>query len=122
MKTFLIPFLCAPLAFGCASAIASSTEAASSSSACEIRMTEMSGGLRIEGIVYGTPGSTGNYRLELSKSGPSGVSDVRQGGDFMIDPSGETVVSVTEVGADTRGSYQAAMSVDGTAGPAHCDL
>lgn len=121
MKTFLIPFLCAPLAFGCAAAIASSTEAAAPN-ACEIRMTEMPGGLRIEGIVYGTPGSTGNYRLELSKSGPSGVSDVRQGGDFMIDPSGETVVSVTEVGADTRSSYHAAMTVDGTAGPAHCDL
>lgn len=107
-----------PLAFGCAAATASPPALAS----CEIRAIETSGNLRLESVVYGAPGDTGSYAMSFERSGAGGTSEVQQGGDFVIDETGEAVVSVTEVNRSGRDRFHARMTVEDYSGSYSCRL
>ncbi|PKP77277.1 MAG: hypothetical protein CVT81_10210 [Alphaproteobacteria bacterium HGW-Alphaproteobacteria-3] len=107
-----------PLAFGCAAATASPPAAES----CEIRAIETPSGMLFESVVYGMPGETGSYAVSFERSGSGGTSEVRQDGDFVIEESGEAVVSVTEVNRGARDRFHAHMTVESYSGSYSCGL
>lgn len=104
-----------PLALGLAAA-----SAAPAAVQCEIRASEVPGGLRLESVVYGAPGASGVYQLSLERSGSGGSSNVSQGGDFEIDGAGEAVVSVTEFNRGRRDGYDVTMTVEDAFGVSQC--
>jgi len=110
---FFVPFV-----FGCVAATASPPALDS----CEIRAIETPGGLRLESIAYGMPGESGSYAMSLERSGAGGTSEVRQGGDFVIDETGEAVLSVTEVTHGGHDRIHAHMTVENRSGSHSCDL
>lgn len=121
MSLKLTSLVCVPLLVGCAAAIASPPSSLAPHEACEIRATDMPGGMtRLESIVYGAPGTHGSYQVSMARSGPGGTSNVSQGGDYEIGPHGDAVVSVTEVNRSPRDRYSAVMTVDGPSGPYRC--
>ena len=99
-----------PLALGCALAPAASA-AHASSPRCEIRAIPIPGGLRLEGVVRGTPGLAGNYRLLLDEQSLDDVSQVGQGGAFRVGSAGESVVATTDVGLAVKATYRAEMRI-----------
>jgi len=107
-----------PIVFGCAAATASPP----APEACEIRAIETASGLRLESVVYGAPGEAGSYAMSLERTGSGGTSEVRQGGDFVIEDGGETVVSVTEFNRGARESLHAYMTVENGYGSYSCGL
>ncbi|MBX3446453.1 MAG: hypothetical protein KF765_06850 [Parvibaculaceae bacterium] len=123
MRLKLTSLVCVPLLVGCAAAIASPPPPLAQHEACEIRATDMPGGMmRLESVVYGAPGDWGNYQVSLARSGPGGTSNVSQGGDYEIGPNGDAVVSVTEVNRGPRDRYSAVMTIDGSSGPHRCEF
>lgn len=123
MSLKLTSLVCVPLLVGCAAAIASPPPPLAPHEACEIRATDMPGGMmRLESVVYGAPGAWGNYQVSLARSGPGGTSNVSQGGDYEIGPNGDAVVSVTEVNRGPRDRYSAVMTIDGASGPYRCEF
>ena len=120
MSMKLTSMVCVPLLFGCVAAVASPPPAAPYE-ACEIRATDLPGGMmRLESVVYGAPGAYGSYQVSMERSGPGGTSNVSQGGDYEIGPEGDAVVSVTEVNRGPRDRYSAVMTIDSAAGPYSC--
>lgn len=109
--------VCVPLIFGCVAATALPSPAPA---ACEIRASETSGGMMLESVVYGAPGTLGSYSFSLEKSGPAGTSSVSQGGEYEIGPEGDAVVSVTEVSHGAKDRYSALMTVEDSAGLYRC--
>lgn len=120
MSKFWIPLVALPLVLGCAATASVSSTVIPSSPQCEIRATGVPGGLRLESVVHGAPGSSGSYQLSLVRSGAGGTSNVSQGGDYEIDGAGEVVVSVTEFNRSVRDHYNIEMTVEGVFGKVHC--
>jgi hypothetical protein len=89
---------------------------------CEIRALETPSGMLFESVVYGMPGETGSYAVSFERSGSGGTSEVRQDGDFVIEESGEAVVSVTEVNRGARDRFHAHMTVESYSGSYSCGL
>ncbi|MBX3490628.1 MAG: hypothetical protein KF769_08445 [Parvibaculum sp.] len=120
MSKFRMSLAVLPLVLGCAAAsIASTNDVAPAG--CEIRAYDVAGGVRIESVVYGAPGSAGSYQLSLVRSGSGGTSNVSQGGDYEIDDAGEAVVSVTEFNRGARDRYSVEMTVEDAYGVTYCD-
>ena len=120
MPKFRMSLALLPLALGCAAA-SLVPASASAQAACEIRAYDVAGGVRIESVVYGAPGSSGSYQLSLVRSGSGGTSNVSQGGDYEIDDAGEAVVSVTEFNRGARDRYSVEMTVEDAYGVTYCD-
>ena len=120
MSKFRMSLAFLPLALGCAAASIVPAHA-SAPAACEIRAYDVAGGVRIESVVYGAPGSSGSYQLSLARSGSGGTSNVSQGGEYEIDGAGEAVVSVTEFNRGSRDRYSVEMTVEDAHGVTHCD-
>ena len=104
-----------------AAAAFSAPPAASMAPRCEVRITTIPEGLRIDGVVHGRPGKSGFYQLLLEKSGHSGSSQVSQGGAFTIPAGAEAVVSESEFNIARGDAYRITMAVTGSAGTTHCD-
>lgn len=119
MSKFRMSLAFLPLALGCAAASFGPANAAAIA-ACEIRTYDVAGGVRIESVVYGAPGSSGSYELSLARSGSGGTSNVSQGGDYEIDGAGEAIVSVTEFNRGSRDSFSVEMTVEDASGKVHC--
>ncbi len=60
---------------------------------CEIRKTGSEGSVRLTGVVSSSKAVTANARFLLTKSGPSGTSNINQGSDFNLAAGAETHVS-----------------------------
>ncbi|MBX3492205.1 MAG: hypothetical protein KF899_04545 [Parvibaculum sp.] len=120
MSKFRMSLAFLPLALGCAAASLVPASAAAPAE-CEIRAYDVAGGVRIESVVYGAPGSAGSYQLSLVRSGSGGTSNVSQGGDYEIDGAGEAIVSVTEFNRSARDRYSIEMTVEDAFGVTHCD-
>lgn len=88
---------------------------------CEIRMTEISGGARIESVVHGDPGTSGRYEFTLTRLGSGGTADVAQGGDYTIPEGGEITLAVSEFNHRPRDAFDAVLTVTGPDGSANCE-
>jgi hypothetical protein len=121
MSKFWISLALIPLALGVAATSVASPAGNPASAQCEIRATAIPGSLRLEGVVYGVPGDAGSYQLTLARSGPGGTSNVSQGGDYVVDASGEAVVSVSEFNRGARDTLDAVMTIEDSYGVSSCE-
>ncbi len=60
---------------------------------CEIRKTGGDTSVHLTGVIFSSTPITGNARFVLTKSGPSGSSNINQGNDFNLAAGSETHVS-----------------------------
>ncbi len=120
MSKFWMSLAFVPVALGGVAAASVVPANAVAAVECEIHATAVPGGLRLESVVYGMPGSSGAYQLTLARSGAGGSSNVSQGGDFEIDGSGQAVVSVTEFNRSHRDNYNVEMTVEDFSGVSYC--
>ena len=102
------------------SVAASAAEVPAHSPQCVIHAAHIRGGLRLEGVVRGTPGASGSYRFVLDEVGSDGNSKVGQGGNFVVAPFGESVVAESELSFGRGTSYRANMVVTSALGEATC--
>jgi hypothetical protein len=61
--------------------------------ACEIRKVSVGGSVQLTGVLSSSAAVTGNARFLLTKSGPSGTSNVNQGNAFDLAAGAEMHVS-----------------------------
>lgn len=104
-----------------AAALGSAPPHAPPGARCEVRLTQIPEGLRIAGVVHGRPGVSGVYRLQLTKSGAGGDSQVSQGGAYTISASSETTVSESDFNLAPGDVYRVSMTATGATGAMHCD-
>jgi len=76
---------------------------------CEIRLTPTRNGLRIEAIGRSDGAAAGDYELVVTKTGPSGDSDVVQGGPFELAAGREASLSATEFAVARGDRYRARL-------------
>jgi hypothetical protein len=110
-----------PLTLGFALAPTASAIVHASSPRCEIRAIPISGGLRLEGVVRGAPGLEGSYRLLLHEQSLDNVSQVGQGGTFIVGHAGESVVATADLGSVAITVYRAEMRISTGTISAKCD-
>ncbi len=60
---------------------------------CEIRKVDAEGSIHLTGVVSSSAALAGNFRFTLTKSGPSGSSNINQGNTFDLAAGAETYVS-----------------------------
>jgi len=77
---------------------------------CEVRATKVPGGLRLEAIVSGQGGNSGEYQFEVRKSAGGSSSTTAQGGTFEVGAGQETILS--EVTLSGAGTPVAELSVE----------
>lgn len=87
----------------------SAAEARAASISCEVRLTPIRRGLRIEAMAHSSHAVTGEYDLVISKHGPSGSSDISQGGPFEAPENAELVLSASEFGIERGDRYRARL-------------
>lgn len=88
---------------------------------CEVRVSRGRGIVHVETIAYGEPGMTGSYDATLMRSGAGGQGDTRQGGEFTIEDSGETVLSETEFNSARGDVFDAELTVRDAQGAVVCE-
>lgn len=88
---------------------------------CEVRVSRGRGLVHIEAIAYGEPGMSGSYDATLMRSGRGGSGDTRQGGEFTIEASGETVLSETEFNSGRGDMFDAELTVRDALGAVVCE-
>ena len=122
-----MPFLQAILAlviapFGAAEGtdIAMASKSAKALS-CEIRSTDIRGGVRLQAIVAGRGGASGEYEFVVAKSGGGGTSNVSQGGEFDISAGNETVVGEVTLGSAEKAKVKASLTVTSANGKTACE-
>ena len=74
---------------------------------CEVRFTPTSHGLRIEALAQSE--RSGEYELVVSKDGPSGTSEIVQGGPIAVADAAEIVLSASEFGVERGDRYSARL-------------
>lgn len=76
---------------------------------CEVRLTPTRRGLRIEAVAHSTYAVAGEYDLVISKDGPSGTSDISQGGPFEAPENSDVTLSASEFGVERGDRYRARL-------------
>ena len=87
---------------------------------CEIRSTDIRGGVRLEAIVIGRAGGSGEYQFVVAKSGGGGTSNISQGGEFEIRAGEETVVGEVTLGSREKAKVKARLTVGSGSGKLVC--
>ncbi|MFC0239164.1 curli-like amyloid fiber formation chaperone CsgH [Rhodopseudomonas telluris] len=88
--------------------------------ACDIRTTTEDGLLRIEAIATAAKPTTGTYRLVVTKSSATGISENHQSGSFELNSDGETVLTTIILDGSARGHYRASLIVESGLGRISC--
>jgi hypothetical protein len=88
---------------------------------CEIRSTDIRGGVRLEAVVVGRGGASGEYEFVVAKSGSGGTSNVSQGGDFEIGAGKEAVVGEVTLGSAEKAKVKARLTVSSASGKNACE-
>lgn len=88
---------------------------------CEVRVSRGRGIVHVEAIAFGEPGMSGSYDATLMRSGAGGQGDTRQGGEFTIEATGETVLSETEFNSARGDVFDAELTVRDEQGAVVCE-
>lgn len=78
---------------------------------CDVLFTRTSHGLRIEGVAHSTAPFAGEYDLVVTKDGPSGSSDINQGGEFAVHAGEEVTLGSSEFNVSRGDHYRARLSL-----------
>jgi curli production assembly/transport CsgH protein len=81
---------------------------------CEIRKTVGEGSIHLTGVIFSSESIAGNARFLLTKSGPSGTSNINQGNDFKLAAGTEAYVS--NVTINLRHGDHAVIELHATSG------
>jgi hypothetical protein len=85
---------------------------------CELRVTESGDRVVLEGVVVAKTAVEGSYRMQVSRAGAAGSSDINQGGDFSATPGAPSTLGTVTL--DSGGSYSAKLKVTWTGGSIEC--
>lgn len=103
---------------GCA-ASAGSGSASAGPLQCEI-VAKTSGGMtRLEAVAHAERPTSGQYSFQISSSGASGSSNVRQGGEFEAAPGRSATLGTAGFGAGA--SYKATLEVNANGERVTCE-
>ena len=80
--------------------------------ACEIAATESGRQIEFQGLVAASSALSGQYRLEIEKSGPSGSVTSRQSGNVTTDPVSPRAVGRMMISVEPGASYKAILTVE----------
>lgn len=83
---------------------------------CDLRFTPTRHTLRIEAFVRSASALAGEYDLVISKSGPSGTSDISQGGPFQTAEGADLALGASEFGIERGDRYRAQLVLRGENG------
>jgi hypothetical protein len=67
---------------------------------CEIRKHESNGAVELSGVITSSRALAGNFRFTVTKSGPSGSSDVHQGNTFDLAADQESQIGQVTINRD----------------------
>lgn len=77
---------------------------------CEIRVTRSGGTVSVEPTLVSQTAASGAYRLRLQGSGPSGRTNVSQGGPFAAEP-GATRLARTALSAGAHADAELVVEI-----------
>lgn len=78
---------------------------------CWIKVEESADRLSLQGVVAADRPVKGMYQMSLKKKGPSGSSNINQGGDVNLLSSGELLLNRVDLSAEKDTSYSVILSV-----------
>jgi hypothetical protein len=87
---------------------------------CSIEASSHNSTVAIEGVVHSSVAVSGSYSLEVISSGPSGSSNVRQGGVFEAGPGGKTTLGRVNLGSPGA-TYDVSLSISANGTDLECD-
>jgi hypothetical protein len=119
MAMVALPFAFAPVG---ASSAASDTPAALAKEGpmtCDIQITQVPGGIRLQPIALSDVNVSGTYQFAVSKSGGGNTSMTSQGGPFSAQ-AGRAVV-LSDSAFDARGSLAATLTIYWQGGSLSCE-
>jgi len=117
-----IPALAAPLALGLglAGAAIGAGQAGSAPGPvqCEIRTSGANGVVALEGVVRSDVAVSGSYSFRVRSTGPSGGSNIQQGGAFTAGPDNAVTVGRMTLGGNAV--YEATLEISAGAASVQC--
>jgi hypothetical protein len=84
---------------------------------CEIRKIEADGSVELTGVIVSSRAATGNFKFTVTKSGPSGSSNINQGNKFDLAADRESHVGMVKINLEREGHVAVELFVgsdDGT--------
>lgn len=87
---------------------------------CEIRVSEIQGGLRLEAVAGTHRPVNGSYRLSVVKDSESGKSTNIQSGVFQAEAAQEQIVTTVVLDRSAAGHYKAILSLKWEDGQQSC--
>jgi hypothetical protein len=84
---------------------------------CEIVAKSSGGSTRLEAVAHADRSVRGSYSFHVSSSGPSGSSNIRQGGEFEAGPGRSPTLGVASFG----GSYTARLELTANGRKSACE-
>ena len=67
---------------------------------CEIRKNENNGAVELSGVIISSRAISGHFRFTVTKSGPSGSSNVNQGNNFDLAADQERQIGQVTINRD----------------------
>ncbi|WP_425280310.1 curli-like amyloid fiber formation chaperone CsgH [Methyloferula stellata] len=121
-KHRILSAICAPALLLCADGHAAFSLPAAHPSAleCQIRVSAMPNGLRLEAVANARASVTGRYRLSVAKDSASGSSQNLQSGDFKLDVGQQRILSTLLLDSSAIGHYRATLSLEWEQGHESC--
>lgn len=96
------------------------TGSAAEAVGCEIRATQVPGGVKLEGLVLSEKALSGSYGFQVRKQGAAGTSTSMQSGDFEAAADKESVVGQVGLGLERGASYTAELTISWPEGEVSC--
>ncbi|MGC5779360.1 curli-like amyloid fiber formation chaperone CsgH [Methylobacterium sp. NFXW15] len=79
---------------------------------CAIDLSLTDGHAQIRGVAMGKAGSQATYRLVVRKSGDTGTSNLSQGGQIVIAPTGRAMAGSVDLSIEGGATYEAVLSLN----------
>jgi hypothetical protein len=114
-----LPAVLLPAVVGSAIAVEGLAPGAPAPVACEIRVSESGGGIRLEPVATATTVLSGEYAFTVSKKSGGGTSVSAQSGDFEAGPGEPASLGVAVF--DRDGTIDAELTVRWAGGAVSCE-
>ena len=88
---------------------------------CSVVSTDVGAAMSFRGRIVSREQVGGTYRFAITKSGPSGKSTIRQGGQFVALPDVETFVGSATVSVEQGAEYDVRFGVEAGGHSYTCD-
>jgi hypothetical protein len=79
---------------------------------CRLTAEGMDGKVFFQGLVAAEAEIAGQYRFEITKTGPAGSVTSRQGGSFLTRPPGSNILGQTVISLEAGADYKATLVIE----------